>query len=55
MLRFTGGSFPHVTGRCASLSQPPGTVRLDAEPCRLWLTPGRREFLLIQELSPDPP
>jgi 4-amino-4-deoxy-L-arabinose transferase-like glycosyltransferase len=31
-----------------AFSQPAGTIRLDAEPYRLWLPPGQGEFLLVE-------
>jgi len=50
MMPFTGGWFPKITGRYAlALSQLEGTVHVDAEPYRLWLAPGRREFLLLEK------
>jgi hypothetical protein len=41
--------FPELTGRYAlAVSVLPGTRVLDAEPYRLWLTPGRWHFYLIE-------
>lgn len=55
MMRFTGGWFPRMTGAYAlAFSQPVGTVRLASEPYRLWLAPGRHEFLLLKK-APDTP
>lgn len=45
--------FPYLTGRYAlSFSPLRGTRIRDAEPYRLWLLPGRREFVLL-ELVPE--
>jgi hypothetical protein len=53
-LPFTREWFPAVTGRYAlSFSDVRGMRRLDAEPYDLWLSPGPREFLLL-ELQPLP-
>jgi hypothetical protein len=48
-LPFTHRWFPQVSGRFAlSFSQPPNTIRRDSQEYRLWLSPGPRQFLLIE-------
>jgi hypothetical protein len=57
-LPFTRQYFPHVTGRfLLTFSELPGTRLKAAEAYSLWLSPGRRQFLLVEVTSspkPDP-
>jgi 4-amino-4-deoxy-L-arabinose transferase-like glycosyltransferase len=54
VLPFTREWFPSITGRyCLSFSELTGTRRMDAEPYSLWLSPGSRQFYLL-EVPPLP-
>lgn len=50
MLPFNQARFPDIRGRYAlAFSEVPDTTVLDHEPYRLWLIPGARRFLLLEQ------